>query len=340
MIKIGDPAPDCELLTDDNTPLRLSDLRGRRIVLFFFPRADTPGCTKQACGFRDRFPRVKSAEATLLGLSPDEPEVLAKWKAKEHLPYTLLSDPDHAVADAYGAWGEKSLYGKTYMGILRGHAIIGPDGRIEDLRLRIKPEESVESAIRAIKTRDQKLACIVIDGDTKIDQMEVEIEEECLHTLALYNPVANDLRFVVSVLKINGDLERIADKAVNIAEQVNNLIENPLTEIIPFDFLSQSERVRAMLKKSLDALVNADAETAEWVRRTDDQVDKVHREMGRAVKQAIREHPEHVDALLTMWSLSRQLERIADHAVNIAEDVIYMINGDILRHGRDAGSAK
>jgi len=147
MLQIGDLAPDFELLTDESTPLRLSDLRGRRIVLFFYPRADTPGCTKQACGFRDRFPRIKSAAATLLGLSPDEPAALAKWKAKEQLPYTLLSDLDHAVADAYGAWGEKSLYGKTYMGILRGHAIIGPDGRIEDLRLRIKPEESVETAV-------------------------------------------------------------------------------------------------------------------------------------------------------------------------------------------------
>ncbi len=162
--------------------------------------------------------------------------------------------------------------------------------------------------------------------------MEVEIEEECLHTLALYNPVANDLRFVVSVLKINGDLERIADKAVNIAEQVSGLIESPLVDTLPFDFLGQSERVRSMLKKSLDALVHADAELADWVRRTDDQVDKVHREMGRSVKQAIREHPDQVDGLLTLWSLSRQLERIADHAVNIAEDVIYMVKGDILRH--------
>ena len=147
MLQIGDPAPDFELLTDEGTPLRLSDLRGRRIVLFFYPRADTPGCTKQACGFRDRFPRIKTAAATVLGLSPDEPKDLAKWRAKEGLPYTLLSDPDHAVADAYGAWGEKSLYGKTYMGILRGHAVIGPDGTVEDLRLRIKPEESVETAV-------------------------------------------------------------------------------------------------------------------------------------------------------------------------------------------------
>ena len=153
MLQIGDPAPDFELLTDEGTPLRLSDFRGRRIVLFFYPRADTPGCTKQACGFRDRFPRIKTAAATVLGLSPDEPKDLAKWRAKEQLPYTLLSDPDHAVADAYGAWGEKSLYGKTYMGILRGHAIIGPDGRIEDLRLRIKPEESVETAVSFLEEK-------------------------------------------------------------------------------------------------------------------------------------------------------------------------------------------
>jgi phosphate transport system protein len=196
-------------------------------------------------------------------------------------------------------------------------------------------EESVESAIRAVKTRDIKLARQVIDGDAKIDEMEIEVEEECLHTLALYQPVAYDLRFVVSVLKINSDLERIADKAVNIAEQACALAEAPQVEV-PFDFLGQSERVRTMLKRSLDALVNADPELADWVRGTDDQVDKVHRDFAKAVKQAIRQHPEQVDSLLHQWNLSRQLERIADHAVNIAEDVIYMARGDITRHGRGA----
>lgn len=148
MLNIGDPAPDFELLTDTGEPLKLSDLRGRRVVLFFYPKADTPGCTKQACGFRDRFPRIETANATVIGLSPDEPKALAKWKAKESLPYTLVSDPDHVVADAYGAWGEKSLYGHTYMGILRGHAIISHDGTLEDLRLKIKPDESVEEAVK------------------------------------------------------------------------------------------------------------------------------------------------------------------------------------------------
>ena len=147
MLQVGDLAPDFELLTDENKPLQLSDLRGRRVVLFFFPRADTPGCTAQACGFRDRLPVIEAGNATVLGLSPDLPEALAKWRAKEKLPYNLLSDPNHEVADAFGAWGEKSMYGKTYDGILRGHAIIGVDGRVEDLRVRIKPDESVEGAV-------------------------------------------------------------------------------------------------------------------------------------------------------------------------------------------------
>lgn len=150
MLKIGDSAPDFELLTDAGEPLKLSELRGRRVVLFFFPKADTPGCTKQACGFRDRFPRIETANATVLGLSPDQPKALAKWKEKESLPYTLLSDPDHEVAEAFGAWGEKSMYGKSYMGILRGHAIISPEGIIEDLRVKISPDESVDEAVKFI----------------------------------------------------------------------------------------------------------------------------------------------------------------------------------------------
>ena len=153
MLQIGDTAPDFELLTDEGKALRLSDLRGRRVVLFFYPKADTPGCTRQACGFRDRFPRIEAADATVIGLSPDQPPALAKWKAKERLPYALVSDPDHAVAEAYGAWGEKSKFGKKYMGILRGHAIIGPDGALEDIRLGISPEESVQEAVNFLTAK-------------------------------------------------------------------------------------------------------------------------------------------------------------------------------------------
>ncbi len=147
MLQIGDPAPDFELLSDENTPVKLSDLRGRRVVLFFFPRADTPGCTVQACGFRDRFPRIEAADAIIMGISPDSPRALAKWRAKEQLPYHLLSDEDHAVAEAYGAWGEKTSFGRTYEGILRSHVIVGADGKLEDIRLRVSPEESVEAAV-------------------------------------------------------------------------------------------------------------------------------------------------------------------------------------------------
>ena len=147
MLQIGDPAPDFELLSDENRPVKLSDLRGQRVVLFFYPKADTPNCTIQACGFRDRFPVIEAGNATVIGVSPDTPAELARWRAKEELPYTLLSDPDHALADAYGVWGEKSAYGRSYMGIIRSHAIIGPDGRIEDLRIRVKPQESVQAAV-------------------------------------------------------------------------------------------------------------------------------------------------------------------------------------------------
>jgi phosphate transport system protein len=200
-------------------------------------------------------------------------------------------------------------------------------------------EESVEAAIRAVKTRDVRLARQVIEGDNKIDEMEIDVEEECLHALALYQPVAFDLRFIVSVLKINGDLERIADKAVNIAQQACQLAEHPLPDVVPFDFLGQSERVRSMLKRALDALVSVDAELAKSVRRTDDQVDVAHRELSREIKRALHEHPEQIDSLLNLLNLSRQLERIADHAVNIAEDVIYMAEGNILRHTQENGDS-
>jgi thioredoxin-dependent peroxiredoxin len=148
MLEVGDKAPDFELLSHDGTPVKLSDYRGRHVVLFFFPRADTPGCTTQACGFRDHFPQIEIANATVIGLSPDEPKELAKWKTKQDLPYTLVSDPDHVVAEAYGAWGEKKMYGKAYMGILRSHVIVGPDGTIEDTQYKVSPQDSVDAAVR------------------------------------------------------------------------------------------------------------------------------------------------------------------------------------------------
>ena len=150
MPKVGEPAPDFELLNQDGKTIRLSDYRGKKVILFAYPKAFTSGCTTQACGFRDAFPRFDGANAVILGISPDDTELLYKWKEAEHLPYDLLSDPEHRVLEAWGAWGEKSNYGKKYMGVLRSHWIIGEDGKILDSRVNIKPEASVEKAVQAI----------------------------------------------------------------------------------------------------------------------------------------------------------------------------------------------
>ncbi|MCA9937685.1 MAG: thioredoxin-dependent thiol peroxidase [Anaerolineales bacterium] len=150
MLKIGDPAPDFELTSDENTPVKLSDLRGRRVILFFYPKAGTSGCTTQACGFRDRFPQISEAGAVVLGVSPDAPPALAKWRQKENLPYHLLSDPDHAAAEAYGVWGEKSLYGRKYMGIIRSHFVVDADGFLEDVQFKVSPKDSVARAVKQV----------------------------------------------------------------------------------------------------------------------------------------------------------------------------------------------
>ena len=200
------------------------------------------------------------------------------------------------------------------------------------LALGAQVEEAVQQAIQAIHDREPALAQQVIDHDEKIDADEVELEEECLHTLALHQPVAFDLRYVVANLKINNELERIGDLAVNIAEQAVALAHEPCVASIPYDLQGMTRRVRQMLKQSLDALVNIDPELAEQVRREDDHVDAIHRDMYQAVERAIHEDGDHVEQYIHLLSVSRNLERIADHCVNIAEDVIYMAKGDIRRH--------
>jgi len=149
MFEIGESAPDFELLNSDEEPVSLSGYLGKRVVLFFYPRAGTSGCTTQACGFRDNFPKIEAANATVVGISPDEPAALAKWISDEKLPYTLLSDPDHKVADQYGVWGEKSMYGRKYMGIIRSHFIIDDQGKFEDIQFKVSPKNSI---VRALKT--------------------------------------------------------------------------------------------------------------------------------------------------------------------------------------------
>lgn len=192
-------------------------------------------------------------------------------------------------------------------------------------------EQTVAQAVRALKDLDTKLAKEVIDYDHQVDLKEIEVEEECLKILALHQPVAVDLRFVVSALKINNDLERVGDLAVNIAERVVFLSNEARVEI-PFDYDKMVEKTRAMLKKSLDAVVRLDHKLADEVCREDDVVDKINREMYATVYNEIRKNPQNVEALIHYLSVSRHLERIADYATNIAEDVIYMIDGSIVRH--------
>jgi peroxiredoxin Q/BCP len=150
MLTIGNRAPDFTLTSSEGEEVSLSDYRGQRVILFFYPKAATPGCTKQACGFRDNLPRIEAADAAVIGISPDSPQALAKWQEEEGFNYPLLSDPDHEVAEAYGVWGEKTNFGRTYMGIIRSHFVIDPEGRLEDIQKNVSPEKSVERALEAL----------------------------------------------------------------------------------------------------------------------------------------------------------------------------------------------
>lgn len=194
-------------------------------------------------------------------------------------------------------------------------------------------EGSLWKAVQSLDNRDSQMADQVIESDSTIDQAEVDLEEDCLKILALHQPVAIDLRFIIAVLKINNDLERIGDLAVNIAERAQFLSSQPAIAV-PFDLETLAEKTQHMLRNSLDALVNLDAGLARGVCVVDDEVDAINREMYDKVKGAIRDNPNHVDILIPYLSVSRYLERIADHATNIAEDVIYMIEGEIARHHR------
>ncbi|AMV70990.1 phosphate signaling complex protein PhoU [Desulfuromonas carbonis] len=193
-------------------------------------------------------------------------------------------------------------------------------------------EEAVQQAVLSLVKRDVALAEKVVAGDEQVDRMEVDLEEECLKILALHQPVAADLRFIVSVLKINNDLERIADLATNVAERTVGLASVAHCEF-PFDLEEMATKVETMLEKALDALVNLDLRLATEVTTLDDEVDSIHKQNYTLVKNQIRRFPERLDALVQYLSISRHLERIADLATNIAEDVTYMIEGEIVRHG-------
>jgi phosphate transport system protein len=192
-------------------------------------------------------------------------------------------------------------------------------------------EQSLREATLAVERRDAKLAQSVIEKDATIDQAEVEVEENCLRILALHQPVAIDLRFVITVLEIDYDLERVGNLAVNMAEHALCLAEQPEINI-DFRFTVMAVKVQAMLKKSLDALVELDPSLAREVCSGDNEVDVMNRRAYTSVEKAIRRNPGHSKSLLHMLSVARCLERVAHYATSIAEDVIYMIEGGIAQH--------
>ena len=192
-------------------------------------------------------------------------------------------------------------------------------------------EQSVDKSLKSLSERDFDLAMDVIKFDERIDQAEVELEEECLKTLALYQPVATDLRMIVGILKMNNDLERIADMAVNLAERSIDLQKYGKFEL-PSVFKDMASKALWMLKASLDAFVGQDSKLAREICATDEDVDDGLKEMYQLVQAEVRSNPNDIQKMLFVLSASRYLERIADLATNIAEDVVYIVEGNIIRH--------
>ena len=200
----------------------------------------------------------------------------------------------------------------------------------EILALGAMVEDRLQRAIQAVHTGDVAVARQIIDTDFEVDEREIEVEEECLKILALYQPVASDLRFLVAVIKINNDLERIADYAVNISQRFETSAQDPGK--FAFDYTAMGNQVTQMLKMSLDALVRWDVDMAYEVRDMDEKVNIMRNDAYDTMKRDIRQHPEMVSEIINMYLISRHLERIGDHSTNIAEEVIYLIEGEIIRH--------
>ena len=199
------------------------------------------------------------------------------------------------------------------------------------LRLGTLVEEAISKSITAFINRDAALAQRVMASDEDIDSMEVEVEEECLKILALYQPVAADLRFVVSALKINNDLERMGDLAKNIAKRVTQLQGGSPYDRPP-EIRTMATQAQEMVRQCLDAVVKRDPTLARQVREEDDIVDEARQRIQRRVMQGIKDQPDNAESLLRINSVAKHIERIADMATNIAEDVVYMVEGDIVRH--------
>lgn len=195
-------------------------------------------------------------------------------------------------------------------------------------------EENLRLAFQAIDQRDADKARRVIATDVLIDQNEVDVEEECLKVLALYQPVAGDLRFVAAVIKINSELERIGDLAENIAKRALQLLDEPAVAP-PHTVAVMADRTGTILERALDALVRQDAVTAREVLVADREIDELYRQLLDELKTLLRDRDhldERLEAVVLLFSVARYLERLADHATNIAEDVLYMVEGEIQRH--------
>ena len=149
-LKKGDPAPDLGTTDEQDQPVRLKDLRGKQVVLYFYPKDDTPGCTTQACGFRDRYAYITGKQAAVLGVSPDNARSHGRFKNKFHLPFPLLMDPEHKLAEAYGVWQQKKFMGRQFMGIVRSHFVIDEQGRLADVQYNVKAGESPTKALAAL----------------------------------------------------------------------------------------------------------------------------------------------------------------------------------------------
>lgn len=200
------------------------------------------------------------------------------------------------------------------------------------LHMSAQVEDRVRRAASIIDSYDDETAQALILSDYQIDELEIGIEEDCLKILALHQPVAGDLRFIITVIKVNNELERIADYAVNIAQRAQAISNSPSKEYVAdLDFSEMSEKVIKMLKFSLDALINRDTSLARKVFLMDDQVDHYRNYVYRTIKDIIRAHPEHPGGLINTYLLARHLERMADRATNIAEEAIYLVEGVVTR---------
>ena len=194
-------------------------------------------------------------------------------------------------------------------------------------------EESVLKAVQAVSDNSETLASEVITLDHRIDEAEVEVEEACLKIMALYQPVAIDLRFIVAVLKINNDLERIGDLSVNIAKRVALINKDQADFLMPQEIRRMAEASRDMLRSCLDGLIRQDKKLALDVLAADDEVDALNKHIYDVVKENLKVGGAHVSSEIHVLTIARKLERMADHATNIAEDILYMIDGTIVRHG-------